>query len=46
MLSVETRQRKDAMKVTAEMSISLDGYFAGPNDGPGRLMRSWRKEAR
>jgi hypothetical protein len=23
-------------KVTASITISLDGYVAGPNDGPGR----------
>jgi len=23
-------------KVVAAITISLDGYFTGPNDGPGR----------
>jgi dihydrofolate reductase len=36
MTEVTTRKEEQMTKVAAGITISLDGYITGPNDGPGR----------
>jgi dihydrofolate reductase len=36
MMVVTTRRKETMTKVAAGITTSLDGYIAGPNDGPGR----------
>jgi dihydrofolate reductase len=35
-MMISTTRRKTMTKVAAAITISLDGYITGPNDGPGR----------